>query len=196
MAQLRNGICFDKFVLAIEILLFCFVTLANCEHANNCDSSGPIETFPHCVGYWPPEYNPDTIDITNTDLYIPTMSANVEDLKQSSVQQKHTIQVSILLPHIEKHDDCTNLIANDDCLAPAQKRSGIGALIGFRTIRDFSTIFGFNKTLIRDDILFNITVRNTKCDITYGLKTFLDAFSEGVHVIFGPSCDLSLGKVI
>ena len=184
MAQLRNGICLAKFVLVIEILLYFLVTLGNCEHANNCNSSGPIKTFPHCIGYWPPQYNPETIDTANADLYIPTMSANVDDLKKSSVQQKHTIQVSILLPHIEDTDDDLFNVS----LAPAQKRSGIGTLVGFRTIRE--------KKLIRDDILFNITLRNSKCDSTYGLKAFLDAFAEGVQVIFGPSCDYSLGKVI
>jgi hypothetical protein len=184
MAQLLNGNKFAKFVLTIEILLVSCVILANCEDVNNCNSSGTFEKFPHCIGYWPPKYNPETIDVTNTDLYIPTMSANVEDLKQSSRQQKHTIQVSILLPHTGNADSKYSNVS----LAPAQERSGIGILVGFRTIRELK--------LIRDDILFNITLRDSRCDSTYGLKSFLDAFSEGVHVLFGPSCDLSLGKLI
>ena len=48
--------------------------------------------------------------------------------------------------------------------------------------------------MIRDDIFFNITLRDSKCDSTFGQKTFLDAYTEKSHVLFGPACDLSLGK--
>ena len=191
--QLINSDTFPKLFVAIKILLCFFVTLTSCEHVNRCNASGIIEKFPHCIGYWPSNYNPTIIDTSNSDIYTDTMSATVEDLKQLSIEQKHTIQVSILLPYAFRKQRASFLGSVElkkalEKLAPAQKRSGIGTLIGFNTIRE--------KKLIRDDILFNITLRDSKCDETYGLKAFLDAFSEDVHVIFGPSCDYSLGKQI
>ena len=158
-------------ILHIEIVIICsFVLSSYCTNVHNCQSSGMIKEFPHCIGYWPPNYNPSVINITNTkdDIY------------------NHTIQVSILLPADYNSKEVIKRGNISEKLAPAQKRSGVGTLIGFQTIRD--------KNLIRDDIIFNITLRDSKCDETYGLKAFLEAYSDEVHVLFGPSCDYSLGR--
>ena len=219
MKKITSKSCSCKlFWISHMYFLWCVVLLHPCDYAYGYDSSGIIQQFPHSVGYWPPEYNPHSINSVNYYNYTPTMSTNVEDLQMSTVAQERTIQVSILLPHsFTKHDrkdiidDCenkecktdesTNCKLNNNCsvtcpslnrnvglehIAFAQKRSGVGLLVGFQTIRE--------KNLIRDDIFFNITLRDSKCHGTYGQKTFLDAYSEKVHVLFGPSCDLSLGK--
>lgn len=187
-------------------VLWCLVMIYISDCAYGCDSDGPIKQFPHCIGYWPPEYNPKSMKPTNYYNYTPTMSTNVEDLKMSTMAQERTVQVSILLPD-SFHKKDIEAIQGDtflerfvnsktkkyldrnvglENLAFAQKRSGMGLLVGFQTIRE--------KNLIRDDIFFNITLRDSKCHQTYGQKAFLDAYFEKVHVLFGPSCDLSLGK--
>ena len=185
--------------------LWCLVLLYISDCAYGCDSDGPIKQFPHCIGYWPPEYSPNSLKPIDYFNYTPAMSTNVEDLKTSTIAQERTIQVSILLPNsfvpkdieeiiIKSEEKETNLntglnrYVGLDHLATAQKRSGMGLLVGFQTIRD--------KNLIRDDIFFNITLRDSKCHPMYGQKTFLDAFAEKVHVLFGPACDFTLGKPI
>ena len=170
----------------LEICVHLFITLPHWGHAQNI---AYVERFPHRMGYWPPEYNASILDIKSTKgdyFYNPTQTAVAKRLKTSVLEQLHTIQVSILLPsNYKRFDDGNNTIISE-ALAPAQKRSGIGTLIGFETLR--------NQKLIRDDILFNITLRDSKCDETYGVKSFLDAYADGVHVLFGPSCDYALGK--
>lgn len=99
------------------------------------------------------------------------------DLPNSS----NIVQVSILLP------DQWVFNKVEPFLAPSQKRSGVGVLVGFQT--------AYRLGILRSDLFFNITFRDSKCDGTYGSKSFLDAFVEGVHVLFGPSCEYSLGKL-
>ena len=184
--ETKSGICLFLF---LPLLYFTANSVAmRCGKTKRemCGEQGVIKMFPHCIGYWPPNYGPENINTTKDDasLYVHRMSEDVSELDRSSYIEQHTIQVSILLPATftdELEDEFENVT-----LAPAQKRSGIGTLVGFQTIRD--------KKLIRDDILFNITLRDSKCDETYGNKGFNDAYSDGVHVLFGPSCDYSLGN--
>ena len=183
--------------------LCCLVLLYMSDCAYGCDPDGPINQFPHCIGYWPPEYSPNSLKSIDYFNYTPTMSSNVDDLKMSTIAQERTIQVSILLPNSFDKKDIKDIIEDSekkennfntslnryvglDHLASAQKRSGMGLLVGFQTIRD--------KNVIRDDIFFNITLRDSRCTSMYGQKTFLDAYTEKVHVLFGPACDFSLGK--
>ena len=201
----RHRTCIQLWISHVPFLWF-LVLLYISGYTSGCDSSGPIKQFPHCIGYWPPEYNPKLIESINYNNYTPTMSTSVEDLKASTISQERTIQVSILLPDSFTKNDIKEIIKgveekemkNDtkilnrnvglEHIAFAQKRSGMGLLVGFKTIREHN--------LVRDDIFFNITLRDSRCDSTFGQKTFLDAYSEKVHVLFGPSCDLSLGKYI
>ena len=202
MARYRSR----KFVWIFQVSsLCCLVLLYMSDRAYGCDPNGPIKQFPHCIGYWPPEYSPNSLKSIDYFNYTPTMSSNVDDLKMSTIAQERTIQVSILLPNSFDKKDIKDIIEDSekkennfntslnryvglDHLASAQKRSGMGLLVGFQTIRD--------KNIIRDDIFFNITLRDSRCNSMYGQKTFLDAYTEKVNVIFGPACDLSLGKSI
>ena len=200
-----------KFFWIVQVYaLWCLVLSYMSDSAYGCDPDGPIKQFPHCIGYWPPEYSPKSLKSIDYFNYTPTMSTKVEDLKTSTIAQERTIQVSILLPNNFDKKDIKDIIEDSekkeneliktnsstslnryvglDHIASAQKRSGMGLLVGFQTIRD--------KNLIRNDIFFNITLRDSKCNSMYGQKTFLDAYTEKVHVLFGPACDLSLGKPI
>ena len=199
----KNRTCILLWIAHVPYLWF-LVLLCISDYTSGCDSSGPIKQFPHCIGYWPPEYNPRFIESINYNNYTPTMSTSIEDLKASTVSQERTIQVSILLPDSFTKSDINEIvngveekeIKNEtkslnrnvglEHIAFAQKRSGMGLLVGFQAIRKYK--------MIRDDIFFNITLRDSKCDSTFGQKTFLDSYTEKVHVLFGPACDLSLGK--
>ena len=75
-------------------------------------------------------------------------------------------------------------------LLPDQKRSGIGVLTGLETA--VSTVlepFGANPQLY-----FNVTFFDSRCDIVYGVKHFIDAYMWGANVLFGPACEFSLGR--
>ena len=70
-------------------------------------------------------------------------------------------------------------------LEAAQKRAGAGILLGFQEAE---------KQGLTNEILFNLTFRDSKCDRIYGPKSFTDAIVDGVDVLFGPSCEYALGK--
>ena len=89
------------------------------------------------------------------------------------------VQVSILLPtHEHKYPDVK--------LEPAQKKSGPGILAGFQSARDLG--------ILPNNVIFNVTFRDSRCDNTYAPKSFTDAILDGVDVLFGPSCEYALGK--
>ena len=95
------------------------------------------------------------------------------------------IQVSIILP------DSPDLYeTNEVQLLPDQKRSGAAVLVGLeRAVR---------TTAAR--LFFNVTLMDSKCDNTYGMKAFIDAMypestAAGAHVLFGPSCEYCLGEL-
>ena len=89
------------------------------------------------------------------------------------------VQVSILLPtHEHKYPEVK--------LEPAQNKSGPGILAGFQSARDLGQL--------PNNVIFNVTFRDSRCDNTYAPKSFTDAILDGVDVLFGPSCEYALGK--
>ena len=99
--------------------------------------------------------------------------------KISNTNPQTIVQVSILLPtHEHKYPDVK--------LEPAQNKSGPGILAGFQRARDLG--------ILPNDVIFNITFRDSRCDNTYAPKSFIDARFDGVEVLFGPSCEYALGK--
>ncbi len=44
------------------------------------------------------------------------------------------------------------------------------------------------------DLTFNVTFCDSRCDQSYGPKCLMDSILEDTQVIFGPSCDYSLGR--
>ncbi len=91
------------------------------------------------------------------------------------------IQVSVLLPHYFKYNVQ---------LEAAQKRAGAGILQGFIEA-DRRGLFELGAG---QQLTFNVTFRDSRCDNTYGPKSFTDAIVGGVHALFGPSCEYALGK--
>ena len=76
-------------------------------------------------------------------------------------------------------------------LLPDQKRSGAAVLVGLERAA--------RTTAAR--LFFNVTLMDSQCDNTYGLKAFIDAMypdstaaETGAHVLFGPSCEYCLGE--
>ena len=114
--------------------------------------------------------------VTSSFLWPKTTSQFQKLIPQPDPQEDKVVQVSILLP--SKHKFSTEL-------EPAQKRSGAGILAGFESAE---------KRGLLGDLHFNLTFRDTQCDNIYGPKSFTDAIVEGVHVLFGPSCEYALGK--
>ena len=96
----------------------------------------------------------------------------------TSYLNSNVIRVSIVLP-----SDAYKIPRS---LPAAQKRSGAGVLLGFQTAQDLGWL--------PEGVYFNITIRESGCNSTYGLKSFLDAYIENANVLFGPACDYSLGK--
>lgn len=90
-------------------------------------------------------------------------------------------KVSIILPDSPKKYEALGIE-----LLPDQKRAGVGVLVGLRTAVD--------RGMVPNDMYFNVTFSDSRCDITYGPKAFIDAVMEGANVLFGPSCEFSLGK--
>ena len=90
--------------------------------------------------------------------------------------KRQMVQVSVILPHNHSYP----------VLEPQHSRSGAGILAGFLTAELQGISSGF---------LFNVTFRDSKCDNTYGPKSFTDAIVDGVDVLFGPSCEYALGKI-
>ena len=88
-----------------------------------------------------------------------------------------TIQVSIVL---------SSDYQTESSFPAALKRSGPAILLGFEHAE--------KRGLFADGVYFNVTFRESGCNSTYGLKSFLDAYIDKVDVLFGPSCDYSLGK--
>lgn len=94
-----------------------------------------------------------------------------------NISAPNVVQVSIILPDSYKY-------AIE--LEPAQKRAGVGILVGFETAH--------RRGLLPQDVFFNVTFRDSRCDNIYGPKSLMDANLAGAHVLFGPSCDYGLGK--
>ena len=90
-------------------------------------------------------------------------------------QKRHMVQVSVILPSNHSYP----------VLEPQHSRSGAGILAGF---------LAAEAQGISSNFLFNVTFRDSKCDNTYGPKSFTDAIVDGVDVLFGPSCEYALGK--
>ena len=114
--------------------------------------------------------------VTSSFLWPKTNSQFQRLVPQPDPQKDKVVQVSILLPSKTKFSTE---------LEPAQKRSGAGILVGFESA---------DKQGLLGDLHFNLTFRDTQCDNIYGPKSFTDAIVEGVHVLFGPSCEYALGK--
>ena len=71
---------------------------------------------------------------------------------------------------------------------PGQKCSVPGILQGFKTAH--------SRGLLPPGVVYNVTVRDSGCDGQYGIKAFTDARVDGANVLFGPSCDYSLGNYL
>lgn len=108
---------------------------------------------------------------------ITTVTASYLWPPEAANQQRHVVQVSIVLPAKP-----TRIKAE---LEPAQKKSAPGILVGFQEAE---------KRGLTSDLIFNLTFRDSKCDQIYGPKSFTDSIVDGVHVFFGPSCDYTLGS--
>ena len=112
---------------------------------------------------------------TVIDSYLWPDQKNTFGISENYIN-KTIVQVSIVLPEKSRY--------NVD-LVPAQKRSGPGILAGFEEAK---------RRNLTQDLVFNLTFRDSKCDNTYGPKSFTDAIVDGVEVLFGPSCEYALGK--
>ena len=88
----------------------------------------------------------------------------------------NTVQVSVILAN-------ETLIKN---LQPRMETAGTAVLRGFQKAAE--------KNLLPENVAFNVTFRDSRCNIIYSPKAFTDAVIDGVDVLFGPSCDYSLGK--
>ena len=100
------------------------------------------------------------------------------------------VQVSILLPHdyqifVDSWKNST-FEKEEVELESAQNRTGPGILAGFQKAYDSG---------LTNDIVFNLTFRDTQCDQIYAPKSFTDAILDDVDVLFGPACEYSLGKL-
>ena len=114
---------------------------------------------------------------------IAKLSPNIEGGGDPSAS---IIQVSIILP-----DSPGMYEAKEIRLLPDQKRSGAAVLVGLERAA--------RTTAAR--LYFNVTLMDSQCDNTYGLKAFIDAMypdsaaaETGAHVLFGPSCEYCLGE--
>lgn len=94
-----------------------------------------------------------------------------------STQYPPDLQVSIILPS-------NTTIPN---LEPSLDRLGPSILEGFREAS--------RRKLLHPQMFYNLTFRDSRCDNSFAPKAFTDAIVEGVHVVFGPSCEYSLGKL-
>ena len=84
--------------------------------------------------------------------------------------------------------DGSNTTLNDTggVFYPGQKCSVPGILQGFKSAH--------SRGLLPPGVVYNVTVRDSGCDGQYAVKAFLDARVDGANVLFGPSCDFSLGN--
>ena len=112
-------------------------------------------------------------------LWPPPLEEEKNKLTKIANNPETIVQVSILLPTQEhKYPDVK--------LEPAQNKTGPGILAGFQSARDLG--------LLPNNVTFNVTFRDSRCDNTYAPKSFTDAILNGVDVLFGPSCEYALGK--
>ena len=88
--------------------------------------------------------------------------------------KKNTVQVSVILP-------------DNSTFQPYIKKTGAGILQGFLEAQTRGLTKGLN---------FNLTFRDSGCNSTFGPGSFNNAIFEGVDVVFGPSCEYSLGKLM
>jgi hypothetical protein len=142
------------------LVLFIWVTFYYQKCVVDCKSSIITETFSFL---WPP---PD------------------EKSSGSAIAKKgqsNVIQMSVILPARHELDSIE--------LEAAQKRSGVGILVGLMEAkrRGLFSVSG-------NELIVNVTFRDSRCDNTYGPKSFTDAVVDGVDVLFGPSCEYALGK--
>lgn len=68
----------------------------------------------------------------------------------------------------------------------SQKRAGVGVLVGLEE--------AWKRRLLRSDLLFNVTFRDTRCDIGHAGKELIDSLNFGCDIFVGPSCEYALGK--
>ena len=87
-------------------------------------------------------------------------------------QNKNVVQLSVILP------DNATFEANINMTGP-------GILRGINEAKSRSLI---------NDVVFNVTFRNSGCNSTFGPGSFNNAVFQGVDVIFGPTCEYALGK--
>ena len=87
-------------------------------------------------------------------------------------QNKNVVQLSVILP------DNATFEANINMTGP-------GILRGINEAK--------SRNLI-NDVVFNVTFRNSGCNSTFGPGSFNNAVFQGVDVIFGPTCEYALGK--
>lgn len=90
----------------------------------------------------------------------------------------NTLQVSVILPN---KSDIPDIMA-------AQRSAGMGILVGFQTAS--------KRGLLSQGLYFNVTFRDSGCDITRSSWALFQAGLENVDVVFGPSCEYALGKSI
>ena len=86
--------------------------------------------------------------------------------------KENTVQVSVILP-------------DNSTFQPYIKKTGAGILQGFLEAQNRGLTQGLN---------FQLTFRDSGCNSTFGPGSFNNAIFEGVDVVFGPSCEYSLGK--
>lgn len=87
-------------------------------------------------------------------------------------QDKTVVQLSVILPNNATFEANINM-------------TGPGILYGINEAK--------SRNLI-NDVVFNVTFRNSGCNSTFGPGSFNNAVFQGVDVILGPTCEYALGK--
>jgi hypothetical protein len=87
-----------------------------------------------------------------------------------------------------RYVNVTVLLPFDPYYQASLVRVGPGILLGFEAVRDRGLLPNHN---------FRLTYHDSQCSNVFApMKAIESVVSKSVHVFFGPSCDLALGKYI
>ena len=101
------------------------------------------------------------------------------NLPPVSPDKDRIVEVSVILP--EKYNIEGGLEAD-------MRKAGSGVLVGLTEAAE--------KGLLPEGFYFNVSFFDSRCDQSYAPKAFIDAKMGGSHVLFGPSCEYSLGELL